>query len=151
MPVVGVTWDDAQAYAEWAGKRLPTAEEWEWATRGAGRRWFPWGAQLPDGTRANYADASTDFAWNDPDHDDGHAFLAPVGSYPAGATPGGLLDMAGNAAEWCMGKAPLPGKQPIRGGSIACAARLTRRREHDPTQPPPPCVGFRTVKPYTER
>lgn len=100
LPVTGVSWGDARAYAAWAGKRLPTAEEWEWAARGAARRWFPWGDTLPDGTRANYADAGTDLPWNDQQHNDGHPFLAPVGSYPAGATPEGVLDMAGNVREW---------------------------------------------------
>ena len=99
-PVVGVSWDDARAYAAWAGKRLPTVEEWEWAARGAARRWFPWGDDAPDGARGNYADASSGLAWCDTENDDGHPRLAPVGSYPAGATPEGLLDMGGNAREW---------------------------------------------------
>ena len=100
MPVVGVSLEDARAYAGWAGKRLPTVEEWAWAARGAERRLYPWGDEPPDGTRANYADAGTGFAWRDLDHNDGYAGLAPVGSYPAGATPSGLLDLAGNAREW---------------------------------------------------
>jgi len=98
--VTGVSWEDARDYAAWAGKRLPTAEEWEWAARGAARRWFPWGNTPPDGTRANYADLSSGLPWNDPDHDDGHPGPALVGSYPAGATPEGVLDLAGNAREW---------------------------------------------------
>lgn len=100
LPVTGVSWEDARTYAVWAGKRLPTAEEWEWAARGAARRWFPWGDTPPDGSRANYADAGTDLPWNDQEHNDGHPVLAPVGSYPAGATPEGVLDLAGNAREW---------------------------------------------------
>lgn len=100
LPVTGVSFDDAQAYAAWIGKRLPTVEEWAWAARGAERRRFPWGNGPPDGTRANYADAETDVPWNDPEHSDGYAGPAPVGSYLAGATPHGLLDMAGNAREW---------------------------------------------------
>lgn len=100
MPVVGVNWEDAAAYARWQHKRLPTAEEWEFAARGTTRRWFPWGDTAPDGSRGNYADSRTALPWNDPLHDDGHEQLAPVGSYPAGATPEGILDLGGNAREW---------------------------------------------------
>ena len=60
--------------------------------------------------------------------------------------------MVGNASEWCAGRMPLPGKQPLRGGSIdtdsARGARLTCRIDHDPTQPPPASAGFRTAIPY---
>lgn len=99
-PVVGVDWHDATAYAAWAGKRLPSEQEWEWAARGATRTWFPWGDEEPDGSRGNYADATTDFPWRDARHNDGWFAIAPVGSYPAGATPDGLLDMGGNVGEW---------------------------------------------------
>lgn len=100
MPVVGVSWEDASAYARWRHKRLPTVEEWEWAARGTKRRWFPWGYAAPDGSRGNYADSRTSLPWNDPLHDDGHERLATVGSYPAGATPEGIHDLGGNAREW---------------------------------------------------
>ena len=90
-PVVGVSWDDAVAYAEWAGVELPTEEQWEYAARGEERRIYPWGDTF-DGTRLNCY--STDCP------NDGYEYTAPVGSYPEGASWVGALDMAGNVLEW---------------------------------------------------
>lgn len=83
-PIANVMWDDANAYAAWAGATLPTEAQWEKAARGTDGRTFVWGESFTKST-CHTSDGKT----------------APVGSYPTGISPYGALDMTGNVWEWC--------------------------------------------------
>ena len=89
QPVVGVTWFDAQAFAEWIGGSLPTEAQWERAARGIETRIYPWGDTPPKARQhANFARR-----YNRP---------VPVGQFPKGESPDGIADLAGNVWEWCL-------------------------------------------------
>jgi formylglycine-generating enzyme required for sulfatase activity len=119
-PVVCVTWAQASAFCAWAGERLPSEIEWEKAARGDDGRRFPWGDAW-DPKAANWYDDAGSI--------DGHATLAPVGSFPNGASPYGALDMAGNVWEW-VADGGSDSQRVVRGGGHAAkpiALRTSKR------------------------
>jgi serine/threonine-protein kinase len=99
-PVIYVDYFLARSYCAWAGRRLPTEAEWAKAARGTDGRRYTWGSEPVSGERANFCDRNCPKTHADSLFDDGYAETAPVGSYPAGASPYGVMDMAGNVWEW---------------------------------------------------
>lgn len=129
LPMNCVDYVSSQAYCSWEGRRLPTEDEWEFAARGTAGRRFPWGDSAPNESLLNACGAecvtglraagyegrlSTLYGSND-----GALGPAPVGSYPRGATPEGVLDLAGNVAEWTTRTRAIDSDvlQIVRGGS----------------------------------
>ena len=138
-PAMGINWIQASKYCRWAGKRLPREEEWEAAARGVTNFSYPWGEVfLPH--RSNLLG-----------EEDGHLFSAPVGSFQAGASASGVMDMAGNVWEWVDSKKserPQPETRIVKGGGWTSDKKQARIsfRNHVDLKMKNPTFGLRCAK-----
>jgi serine/threonine-protein kinase len=143
LPVTQVNWNEARAFCAFAGGRLPTEDEWEKAARGGDGREFPWGEKL-DCARANWGN----FENEGPCAGKNPGKPVDVGSYPQGASPFGVLDMAGNVWEWVADKYDRdPARRVVRGGSCCSyfvEPRAANRNAWDPSHRDGD-LGFRCV------
>ena len=134
LPVTRVSHEDAAAIASALGGRLPRSAEWEWMAAGAGRRRYPWGEAEWGPSLANLLPAGT-------------GGPVPAGRFPAGATPEGMLDVAGNVWEWTA-TAAMGNGYVIRGGSYASQPAYARTTflNAAPADLRSPGLGFRVVR-----